>query len=185
MEMGGFYPSEEVSLDNIVWLELVSHQSKVLLVAVSQAHKGNPLGQVNIYRLNNDYLVIKGRTRAASTGFAAITSTPSFNFLQRIFVEKPLEAHFSRLNSELYLFVINEDGYVTWFSQKGVQRFIKEGELHVPSKQHLEVWTSLVNGSQVPWISVTSQDCSFEDSAYNQETDQILHMNVRGNILRP
>lgn len=60
-------------------------------------------------------------------GVAHLTPNPSFFCVQELLLETPQETRFAVLPSgELYLYVINRDGIITWFSRQGVHRSVCE-----------------------------------------------------------
>ncbi|XP_066959541.1 uncharacterized protein [Macrobrachium rosenbergii] len=163
---------QKIELEIVVWVDVICHQKKVFIAVVSQSRSGNHLGQVSVYRMDLD----PGRPLALSR---------RVHIHQQILVKNPFEAHFSKLDLRLSLFIIDQNGYISWYSQKGIQRFVEVGKLHMAGKQQLEVWLSHVNESYSHWVAVSGEDCNYKESVYNRKDTQIIQSVLRGRRFLP
>lgn len=181
---------QEFELYSVVWVELASHHKDLYLVVVLETFRGDQKGTVNIYRM--DWFSEEGATPLGHFGSVSDTLTsnvhqtyqvrPSFRFMQEVQVVEPLEARFSVLPSSphLVLYVIDRQGFITHFTQRGIHRLWKEGVFHAAGKQTLEAWTTYVNGTLVHRISVAGQMCVGLEKTVPEERAMILEAIFRG-----
>ncbi|XP_068224429.1 uncharacterized protein [Palaemon carinicauda] len=178
-----FSKIQKIELEIVVWVEIIYHEDNVYIVVVSQSRSGNHMGQVIVCRMN--WI----SNSEGNVNLLDQDQSPSFSrrvyVHQRILVKNPFEAHFSKLGSRLSLFIINQDGFILWYSQRGIQRFTEMGKLHLAGKQQLEVWTSRVNESYSYWIAISGQDCNYKESVYSRKDTQILRSVLRGRQYLP
>nr|XP_045588112.1 uncharacterized protein LOC123750026 [Procambarus clarkii]XP_045588119.1 uncharacterized protein LOC123750026 [Procambarus clarkii] len=180
---GEFYLVQEERLENVVWVELASYDTDLLLAALSEDVHGDLGSKVAVYRL--DWTVREGVTLMGYLGSAVKTpnptTNPNFFLVQELPVSLPVEARFSVLPlGQLCLYVINRDGLITWFCHKGIHRFRKEGELHMPGKLTLEAWMSFDGEKFVHRISVAGQSCSHSRQTIPRLPGEVLEMRIRG-----
>ncbi|XP_063595763.1 uncharacterized protein LOC134772653 [Penaeus indicus] len=181
-----------INMDDVKWVEMTSHSSDLFLVVVSGAFRGDQQGQVHIYRM--DWFDGDGTQALGHYGtvvqsgefdrLTALRAKPQFYFVQEVAVEEPVEARFYTLPSgELNLYVIKQDGIVVRFSQKGIHRFWKEGELHAPGKVTLDVWSSWVNGRIVQRLNAGGSSCQdLEKKNFPEEPAVVLEALIRGGV---
>ncbi|KAG7167481.1 uncharacterized protein LOC121868194 [Homarus americanus] len=183
-EYNWFYLLQEVHLENVVWVELVSYNTDLLLVAVAEDVHGDQGSMVILYRM--DWFSGDGVTpldhldRVVGTAPTTLTSNMTFILIQELEVELPTEAHFTVLPSgDLNLYVMNRNGLLTWFTRMGMQRFRKAGELHVPGKLRLEVWLTRHGHTVVHRLSVAGQSCSDSTQDIPELPGEVLEMRFR------
>ncbi|XP_037795016.1 uncharacterized protein LOC119590421 [Penaeus monodon] len=181
-----------INMDDVKWVEMTSHLSDLFLVVVSGAFRGDQQGQVHIYRM--DWFDGDGTQALGHYGtvvqsgetdrLTALRAKPQFYFVQEVVVEEPVEARFYTLpTGELNLYVIKQDGIVVRFSQKGIHRFWKEGELHAPGKVTLDVWSSWVNGRIVQRLNAGGSSCQdVEKKNFPEEPAIVLEALFRGGV---
>ncbi|KAG7167484.1 hypothetical protein Hamer_G012947, partial [Homarus americanus] len=109
---------------------------------------------------------------------------PKFYLVQGLAVYQPKEARFSVLSSgELVLYIVNEQGFVSRFFQKGIHRFWEEGELHAHKRQTMEAWVMERNGRRVHRISVAGERCAGFENEQQDEPARVLEAIYRGGEL--
>ncbi|XP_045588093.2 uncharacterized protein [Procambarus clarkii] len=164
---------QEFDLHSAVWVEFASHRSDLFLAVVLETFRGDQEGAVNIYRMDwfsEDGLTALGHSGTVLHHFFSSSDRyhyqprPNFHLVQVLSVVQPLEARFLAIPSRLLLYVINQQGFVTRFSQRGIHMFWEEGSLHAAWKTTLEAWSTYDNGTVVHRISVAGQTCALEDA---------------------
>ncbi|XP_042882139.1 uncharacterized protein LOC122259439 isoform X2 [Penaeus japonicus] len=191
-EENAFTRLQVIIMDDAKWVEMTSHHSDLFLVLVSGAFRGDQQGQVQIYRMDwfdGDGTQALGHYGTAlqsekSDRLIALRTKPQFYFVQEVAVEQPAEARlYTHPSGELSLYVIGQDGMVVRFSQKGIHRFWKEGELHAPGKVTLDVWSSWVNGRIVHRLNAGGSSCQdIEKKNFPEEPALVLEALFRGGL---
>nr|XP_027218518.1 uncharacterized protein LOC113811038 [Penaeus vannamei] len=192
VEEDSFSLLQVISMDDVKWVEMTSHLNDLFLVVVSGAFRGDQQGQVLIYRMDwfdGDGTQALGHYGTAvhsgeSDRLTALRANPQFYFVQEAAVEDPVEARFYTLpDGELDLYIIKQDGMVVRFSQKGIHRFWKDGELHAPGKVTLDVWSSWVNGRIVQRLNAGGSSCQdIEKKNFPEEPAVVLEALRRGGV---
>ncbi|XP_050727917.1 uncharacterized protein LOC127004358 isoform X2 [Eriocheir sinensis] len=181
---------QEEFLEDVVFVEMVSRGTDLLLVAVTEGHRaGLRAGRVCIYRV--DWYSLDGLTPLGHRGRLVKSATPSPRVarlpltpqlfpVQEVPIEAPSEARFlAGPSGGLYLYVISHSGLVTWFSQKGIQMFQKEGEMRVLRRLTLEVW-AMAGGEWAPRMSLAGGRCPRGSHEAPNLPTLVLEMMFRG-----
>ncbi|XP_063865670.1 uncharacterized protein LOC135103410 isoform X1 [Scylla paramamosain] len=188
-KLGKFLLIQEELLEDVVWVELVSRGPDLLLAAVTEDRLGVREGHVCLYKVdwyNPDGLTPLGhrgplvKSEIPSPRLSGLPHTPQLFAVQELELEDPSEARFLITPSGgLHLYVVGHSGLITWFSQEGIHRFRKEGEVRVANGMTLDVWA--MDGKEwAPRISVAGGRCPRGSHQAPNQPTFVLEMIFRG-----
>ncbi|XP_045104115.1 uncharacterized protein LOC123499741 isoform X2 [Portunus trituberculatus] len=189
VKSGEFLLIQEELLEDVVWVEFVSRGPDLLLAAVTEDRLGVREGHVCLYKVdwyNPDGLTPLGhrgplvKSEIPSPRVSGLQHTPQLFAVQELELEDPSEARFLITPSGgLHLYVVGHSGLITWFSQEGIHRFRKEGEVRVANGMTLEVW-AMKGKEWTPRISVAGGRCPRGSHQAPNQPTFVLEMIFRG-----
>ncbi|CAL4102204.1 unnamed protein product, partial [Meganyctiphanes norvegica] len=185
-----FYLLETKHLQQLSYVDLVSHTGDMFISAISSGFRGLERGMIYVYKLDFNHLEMQYNHTSVLLRFISPVSgelsAPKMELFSSIPEDMPIECHFTKLQTgELSLFVTSGSGVITRLSHSGVEGFSRSGDVLVSGSTTLEVWNSYRNGRKFTRLSpsgfpkMQAQETIIMESSYLENTEEYSTCNIR------